>query len=180
MSPEAFETLTADISYQPKGLFYSELYLLLCRCQTRNATDVIESGVRYGMSTRVLAAVYPDHVVSIDRSLYDVPDGVRFVQGDGRVLVIRQLEATDGRVAVLLDGPKGPDAQALRAKCLRYPQVVLVAVHDSPRGLGEQWHSHDPSFRASIGRRLDQRVVHAGICRRHPDGPGLGIWESAA
>ena len=174
-----FRAVCERTPYQPKGIFFSELFLFLRACDAAFVDQVIESGVKHGMSTRVLAAVYGGHVISIDQRFpraFQAPAGVRLVRGDARVELPRLLAAARGRVAVLIDGPKGRKALVLKDACLAYPGVHLVGIHDLPRGYGEQAHSHDPTFRTYYGRDLD-RLMPAAMTAKYPDGPGLGIWK---
>lgn len=179
MTANEFTALTAGIAYQERGIFFSELYLFALCCAAEEVDEVIESGVRNGVSTRVLHALYPDHVTSVEVRAHRVPNDLKHpvLIGDGRTLLPALVSRIHERlIGVLLDGPKGPKAQPLREQLLEDPSVRVVAVHDVPKGQGEDYHSLDPHFRETIGARLDGRIPHT-IRQQHQAGaPGLGVW----
>lgn len=177
-----FTAQTADIAYVPRGMFFSELYLLTAQCVAAGVERVIESGVRNGLSTRVLRAFWPGALDSIERKPSLSPADLRadILKGDGRELVPR-LIATHAPtpLGVLLDGPKGAKGDALRAVCWTFPHVKVVAQHDSAPGRGETMHTTDRDFRRAIGNDLDARIP-AAVRAQYPLGcPGLGIWVRA-
>lgn len=178
MTVEEFAQATAAIEYVAKGMFYSELYLFLTCCEAARVSCVIESGVRYGMSTRLLAATFPGHIISIDRErTIEPPPRVEFREGDAQVLVpalLKRAKPRD-RIGLLLDGPKGKHARPLRILALATRAVRIVALHDQPRrGLGERWHSMAPVFRARAAS-LDDRIP-LRYRRKWPEGHGLAVW----
>lgn len=178
----AFRRLCEPIAYRPKGMFFSELFLFLRECDRRRVDVVIESGVKHGQSTHVLAAAFWGRVMSIDRAflpsfLATAPPG-QYVEGDATVEIPRILSnicPTGRRVGVLIDGPKGAAALALKDVCLRMPCVEVVGIHDLPPGHGERLHSHEATFREYFGRELDQ-LIPAAVAVKYPYGPGLGLW----
>jgi hypothetical protein len=171
-----FASLCADRPYVPKGVFYSEVFLFLWACRQAGVTVILESGVKYGTSTRILRAAFDGAMVSIDQVVCPTPPGVAFIHGDACVVLPDLIErCRGGRFGVLIDGPKGETALALKDVCLSAPDVRVVAVHDVPPGHGETIHSHDPRFRHAAGRALDALITHP-YATKYPDGPGLGIW----
>lgn len=180
-----FRRLCATIPYRPKGMFFSELFLFLRECDRRRVDVILESGVKHGQSTHVLAAAFWGRVMAIDRVFLpsfveSAPPGVKLIQGDARCEIPRLLEAlgeAGARVGVLIDGPKGAAALALKDVCLRFPQVEVVGIHDCERR-GEYLHSHDPTFREYFGRELDA-LLPSEMVAKYPNGPGLGIWRRA-
>jgi hypothetical protein len=179
---ENYEAVCRAVPYRVKGVFYSELYLFLQACSDNDVNLVIESGVKHGMSTRLLASAWPGEIISIDRDdgiIPEVVEGVQFMEGDSRELIPMILRAYKGRrAAVLIDGPKGETALQLKAAIWQSDIVRVVAIHDLPLEAVPSCHrhSHEPSFRTSVGRRLDAFIAH-DYARKYPNGTGLAIWE---
>lgn len=175
LTVERFETLADAHPYQPKGIFYSEMFIFCRVCIEQDVTLVCESGVKHGVSTHLLAAAGMWRVVSFDFEFSILPpSGVTFVVGDARKLLPPVLAAhQDERIGVLIDGPKGDEARRLKDLCLTYEAVRVVAIHGPERGFGESLHTHDPEF--AYLRRLDQRVSPE-FRTAYPDGPGLSFW----
>jgi hypothetical protein len=179
MTPDQFAAITSTLTYQPRGVFFSELYLFACACLDANVTAIVESGVHHGVSTRVLRAVFPNRVTSFEWNATVVPPDLRTVVivADGQRAVPEWIVQHPGdRVGVLLDGPKGPRGTVVREQCLAYPHVRVVGQHDSPMGSGETMHSHAPPHR-SVAAELDRNVpadimAWSNMANR----PGLGIW----
>lgn len=177
MTVKDFEAIVAKTPYVARGMFFSELFLFLTMCQASGVDLIIESGVRNGNSTRVIAASGIAPLIAIDFKYFDVGPlpGVRFIAGDGRQIVPRLLDESEGkRVGVLLDGPKGPKGRALKDFCLTRACARVVACHDSLPGFGESAHSHDRAWRESY-RYLDDGIP-AEMHAFRPNGPGLGVW----
>lgn len=177
-----FRARCATMPYRPKGMFFSELFLFLRACDRRRVEVILESGVKHGQSTHVLAVAFWGRVLSIDQAflpsfLATAPAG-QFVEGDATVEIPRILDnicPTGQRVGVLIDGPKGAAALALKDACLRMPCVEVVGVHDVAVGQGERQHSHDATFREYFARELDA-LIPAAVAAKYPNGPGLGLW----
>jgi hypothetical protein len=177
---DQFDAVCAQQPYQPKGMFYSEVYLFLCRCQRLGVDLIIESGVKFGMSTRLLAASWHGELVAIDKKpvrMDAIFPGVQLLKGDSLQLLPRLLdERPERRVGVLIDGPKGSAALGLKTECLKRQSCRIVGVHDIDAGLGESGHSRDEVFQRVVGRRLD-RFVSPEYRSKYPTGPGLSLWE---
>ncbi len=179
---EQFEAIAAKTPYRPKGMFYFEVFAFLQACQRHGVEMIIESGVKHGMSTKLLSSAWPGEIVSIDRdpvALEAVYPGVRLLHGDSRKLLPPLLHAACGsperRVGVLIDGPKGSAALFLKDACLSVSSCFVVGVHDVPAGIGESLHTHHPRF-APVRDALD-RFVDESWRIKYPLGSGLGIWE---
>lgn len=179
----AFRRICEQLPYREKSLFFSELFLFLRACDQRRVDVIIESGVKHGGSTHVLAAAFWGRLISIDRAflpsfLETRPRDVQFVTGDATREVPRILGALEEgqRVGVLIDGPKGATARALKDACLAHACVRVVGIHDLAPGHGEQLHSHDATFRQYFGRDLD-RLLPAAATAKYPYGPGLAVWS---
>lgn len=179
-----FRRLCEQLPYRSKGMFFSELFLFLRACDERNVDVILESGVKHGSSTHVLAAAFWGRIVSIDRQFLPTflrtrPPRVELVSGDATVLIPRLLsDLTGHRVGVLIDGPKGRPALTLKDACLQSLAVHVVGIHDVPPGRGEWRHSHDATFRQYFGRELD-RLLPPVATAKYPYGPGLALWRRA-
>jgi hypothetical protein len=152
--------------------------LFLNLCEEMRVTLIMESGVRNGVSTRIIAASKVAPLVSVDRSALrlDLPTGVTFVQGDSCYVIPRLLNLNrDKRIAVLIDGPKREVARALKDVCLQHPAVQFVALHDQCKGNGETLHSLNAEHIART-HHLDDGIP-ADV--RVPKRPGLAIWTRA-
>lgn len=181
MTPAEFALRTASVEYHHRGAFFSELYLFVSLCLERGVTRIVESGVYGGVSTRLLRALWPGRVTSIEYRPENIPadlDGV--LVGDGCVLVPSTVDLYRADVVgVFLDGPKGATAAQLRQWCLGQPHVRVVAQHDSPVGAGELMHSYDLTFRRDIGDALDARI-DPNLRSQYVHGcPGMGVWVAA-
>lgn len=175
---EEFNAKTAGINHAPRGMFFSEVYLFTLICRQQGVERIVESGVRNGVSTRLLRALWP-HVESVELRPDRCPDDLRasLIAGDGSVLVPALAAGhAPAKVGVLIDGPKRQAGHDLRAACLALPNVVVVGQHDVTPGRGERFHSYDHAFRAGIGDALDARIDPA-IRAMYPAGcAGLGVW----
>lgn len=179
-----FRKVCEQIPYRHKSIFFSELFLFLRACDHRRVDLIVESGVKHGGSTQVLATAFGGRLMSIDRAflpsfLKTCPRGVQLIEGDATREIPRILGTLDGhRVGVLIDGPKGDRALALKDTCLQHACVEVVGIHDLPPGHGEQLHSHDTTFRQYFGRELDA-LLPAAVTAKYPYGPGLAVWRRA-
>jgi hypothetical protein len=177
-----FRRICERIPYRQKSIFFSELFLFLRACDQRRVEVIIESGVKHGGSTSVLAAAFWGRLLSIDRAFLPsfvrtCPPGVQLIEGDATREIPRLLGNLEGlRVGVLIDGPKGAAAQALKDVCLQHACVEVVGVHDVARGQGERRHSHEATFREYFGRELDGLLPAASV-KKYPSGPGLALWS---
>lgn len=181
MTPQEFDALTADVAYAERGMFFSEVYLFTMACRKAGVERIIESGVRNGVSTRLLRALWPGRVTSIEVKPGRVPDALQasLLVGDAMDLLPQLLRDDPTPTGVLIDGPKREKAQQLRDICLQVPSARVVAVHDIRMGRGERQHSHDATWRAAVGNALDKRIPDA-IRSLYPLGaPGLGVWVNA-
>jgi hypothetical protein len=184
MTPAEFHERTRGIVTEERGIFPSELYLFASACLDAGVVSIVESGVCHGVSTRVLHALFPRHVSSVEKDKRVLPRRFPFkvVIGNGRVLVPQLVARVEraglGPIGILLDGPKSERARAIKDRCVHeYPAVRVVGIHDHHPGLGfgETRHSWDVAFRTPEVCALDEdvpAVYHAA----HPRGPGLALW----
>lgn len=183
ISASRFAEICLSLPYRDKGMFYSEVYLFLLACSAHGVDLIIESGVKNGMSTRLLASAWPGELVSIDKDLRSLGSleplqGVRLLHGDARKEIPALLSVSRGRRAgVLIDGPKGSAALALKDAIWEAPEVRVAAIHDLPLGAsGSSRHSHEAEFRRQVGASLDGLINHH-YRDKYPFGPGLALWE---
>lgn len=174
-----FEQVCESHPYQRKGMFYSEVWFFLQSCERRGVHAVVESGIKYGMSTTLLGVAFAGHVIAVDRNpLVDSVPGVEIVRADSMVVLpgIVSWYSAAG-VGVLIDGPKGRDALRLKDRCLAAGARV-VGLHDQDAGQGETRHTHTERVYRDIAASLD-RFVSPEYRTKYPAGPGLAIWERA-
>ena len=174
MTIDAFEQVCAAHAYQRRGMFYGEVFLFLQAVDAHRCNVVVESGVMFGLSTRLLSAAFRGQLISIDRDETVEIEGVSVVHADALHVVptyVKQHRALG--VGVLIDGPKGEDALRLKDACLRLGARV-VGVHDQPRGIGETLHSHEERYDAE--RERLNRFVSAKYLKKYPRGSGLAVW----
>jgi hypothetical protein len=131
--------------YEPRGIFNSEMALLIGLCRKLGVEVVIESGRARGQSTFLLGKYLPGVAIhSVERqrdsdALFaerrlDELDNVTLWYGDGLKLVPQIVQAKTGRrIAILLDGPKGHPALDLLKECTISPDVVVGFIHDMRR-----------------------------------------------
>lgn len=177
MTPEQFDVIAARTPYQRKGMFYSEVFFFLRVCARHQVVMVVESGVKYGMSTRLLGAAGLETVIAVERMpQVRVIDGVQLIEGDSLILLPQLVKQAAARnVGVLIDGPKGATARQLKDRCL-VEGAKVVGIHDEDAGHGESAHTHTASDFRSIANVLD-RFVSDEYRRKYPHGSGLAIWE---
>ena len=173
-----FEAVAALVPYQPKGMFYSEVYFFLQVCSTHHVKTILESGVKWGMSTRLLGATFPGTIMAVEQTplIRSVP-GVQLLEGDSTIMLprlVRRFAPTES-VGVLIDGPKGARGLQLKDDCLRAGAKV-VGVHDQESGHGESKHTHTAPAFLDLAESLD-RFVSDEYRRKYPRGSGLAIWE---
>ena len=117
-----------------------EMLLFSAMCDLYRIDCIIESGLYYGVSTKMLADYFTNkQIVSIDinvlpetRELFKRYENVALVQGDGVVEVPNAISEANrkglNRIAVFIDGPKGKNQILLAKNILQ--DVEFVAMHD--------------------------------------------------
>jgi len=178
-----FKKLCEKTPYINKGIFYSELYLFLCCCWLNGVKVIYESGVKYGFSTMIMDQAFRGVIFSHDVDLSLLREfkwrRTTFIEGDSTELIPKALgENGFTRAAVLIDGPKGDKALALKDECLQYECCKVVGVHDVQPGHGESMHSYDYGFRKTHGEDLDS-LIDTDYALKYPKGPGLALWSAS-
>lgn len=185
---KTFMERTQGLSYKPKSIFPSEMFLFYKEALRVDPDLIIESGVGYGGSTRYLTKLFPDEppIIAIDDDRYKKPVvrsrlkwRVQFEDGDARdkLPLVMLANHTARRIVILIDGPKGQAAVDLAHMALNDPYVCFVAVHDLPYALPGKYicQSHFPAFRQAFGF-LDKALPPDQL-RKQPQGPGLTIFD---
>lgn len=142
---DSFKRLLEDISYERKGILYSEMFFLWLRVHKDKPRRIFESGRARGQSTLILAKIFPEaEIISIehDRNSPDVQvanerlQGYKNVQllfGDATQLLPKMVKKGTNDV-VLIDGPKGFRGLRLAFRLLGSGYVKQVFVHDTALG----------------------------------------------
>lgn len=174
----AYAERVADLSYERKGILYSEMFFLSICAAHAAPGRILESGRARGQSTLLLATSFPGlPIVSFEHDSRSADVRVAAERLRGYVNVdlkfgdaTRALPrvAQDGDVA-LIDGPKGWRGVRLALRLLAEGCVRMVFVHDvlphtPERRFLEKWlphalYSDHPRF-AAIAHRLDAAAAH--------------------
>lgn len=176
---DRFRALVKGVSYERKGILYSEMFFFYLAAKAAGARRLLESGRARGQSALLMSLLFPDlQIISFeaDRSSLDVPvaaarlarrDNVDLRFGDATRTLPRLLQ--DGDV-VLIDGPKGMRGLRLALQCLATRHCPAVLVHDmtpgtterafAERHLPEALYSEDRRF-ASVSHVLDRNCEAA-------------------
>lgn len=170
---ESFIEATQYLTYRPKSVFPSEMFMFYHLVSQTECTHIIESGIGYGGSTDYLDALFPDkQITSIDlgkvKQTRKLHPRIKFIQGDGSK-VIPRLVASGDPVAILIDGPKGKHALRIVDNLRGKRNVKLIAVHDLP---GE---TQSEEYRKRFGF-LDEKV--GTWLHTYPKGPGLKVFNA--
>ena len=119
-----------------------------------NCDILIESGLRYGGSTRMFLNFFDNSTTILTNDLFeqhtkDIGNTLnlikkdynnrnwKFYPGDGEKVIldlIKKYENTDKKIAVLIDGPKYEIALKIQEECLKFKNVKFVAIHDMGDG----------------------------------------------
>ena len=151
-APRCFVDLRglASESYEPYGIYHSEMACVVAVCRLLDIDMIIESGRALGQSTYILAKYLGTSGVEIhsNRSYSRRPCGIGGTQIVGiqrdpefyimeiRLSLIPSLlrGAKDRRIAILIDGPKGRKAIDLFSECITISKDVRVGfIHDLQR-----------------------------------------------
>lgn len=154
-----------DITWKPKGLFFTEGLLFCAMCELLEIDLIIESGVRNGVSTEIWLKYFNsdievcsidimDHTDDVEAAINRLNnyDNVTFHIGDGAELVKGLSSATSKNVGILFDGPKSMPAITCLKECAEIDNVKFGAIHDMGQTAKE---IHDKSFLAR-GRKKNK------------------------
>ncbi len=139
-----FVAAIADVPYEEKGVFFSEMLFVFAAVGLAPTPLVLESGRARGQSTYVLGKIFPESkIVSVefDRDSPDVPiaegrlksfEHIELLYGDSQKLLFKHLKQD---AVIIIDGPKGFRALRLALQLLMTGKARMVFVHDVYRGL---------------------------------------------
>ncbi len=143
-----FEEIIRGVSYEDRGVLFSEILFVAAALGETVPTRILESGRARGQSTLLFARCFPNsEIISIDCEP-GTPDAaaaeerlkpcanVQLLYGDSRERLPELMRSGD---LVFIDGPKGFRAVRLALALLRSPQSPrAVFLHDVYRGLPER------------------------------------------
>lgn len=132
-----------NIKYRRTGIRFSEGFLLHILCRIYNVDLVIESGVNYGMSTRILVNCGMS-IISLDRKpvckeiadVFENNPNAKFVMGESpKTLpeILDDVKYKNKKIGVFIDGPKRLLARQLAEKAFSYDNVFFVGIHDQEK-----------------------------------------------
>jgi hypothetical protein len=136
---EPFSEIMDGVSYEDKGVLFSEVFFIYAALQDNPPKRIIESGRARGQSTLCLSLCFPDaEIVSLefDPDTPDVPvaaerlsdrPNVRLEFGDAREKVLQWVEADD---VIMIDGPKDFPAVQLAFELLQTGKPEMAFIHD--------------------------------------------------
>jgi precorrin-6B methylase 2 len=137
-----FGCLIKDITYERKGILYSEMFFLYLAAMHIKPDRILESGRARGQSTLILSKIFPTaEIISIeyDQKSEDVKianqrlskcKNVKLLFGDASILLPKILKNGKNDI-VLIDGPKGYKAIRLAINILKHKNVKQIFIHDT-------------------------------------------------
>lgn len=142
--PEYASLSSSCTPYERKGIFHSEMLLVLASIEALGIEHVIESGRARGQSTELIARFCGEREIPFDsvellRSTDDAEVAEERLKGLSSSVNLHYGDAFEllppliGRrpTLVLIDGPKGPRQEVLCIECLRHESVKGVLLHDT-------------------------------------------------
>ena len=147
---DKFISSNKHLTYFKNGIFFSEGFAFINFFKMFNCDILIESGLRYGGSTRMFLNFFDNSTTILTNDLFeqhtkDIGNTLnlikkdynnrnwKFYPGDGEKVIldlIKKYENTDKKIAVLIDGPKYEIALKIQEECLKFKNVKFVAIHD--------------------------------------------------
>jgi hypothetical protein len=144
-----FSFAVKKISYERKGILYSEMFFLYISSLNSQPKRIIESGRARGQSTLILSTIFPKcEIISIehDQNSEDVKiaaqrlkkqKNIKLLFGDATKLLPEILENGTSDI-VLIDGPKEYKAIRLALDILKFENVKKIFIHDMLNGSPER------------------------------------------
>jgi len=128
------------VKWAERSILVSEGLAVCAMCDLYGVKHLVESGTYYGRSA-LLFGNYDQgklQIVTIDKHLHKqaeinlcMQQNVIKHQGDGNQAVLYFVKLkSSAKIGVFIDGPKGLRAVRLAQKCMAYPHVRFVGVHD--------------------------------------------------
>lgn len=140
-----FDEKTKDIEYEDKGIFNSEMLMVIAIAKQLNIKEIWESGKARGQSTHILAECLSDSNIHSVEILKDTDDdivakkrlenyrNVELIYGNSSIILPEKIKDKKD-VLVIIDGPKGVAAINLAKKMLENKKVKAVFLHDYHKG----------------------------------------------
>lgn len=168
------EPRMAEVSFEAKGILYSEALFLVAALGGHRPRHLFESGRARGQSTLLLSLLLPQarvHSYELHRDTEDARvcaarlegrQNVELSFGDARAGLPPRVGAGD---VVVIDGPKGYRGLELAMRCLSPHRAAAVFVHDCHAGSDERrWlGAHHPATLFSDDPRFVEE--HADLDR---------------
>lgn len=148
-SIKRFRERVLPIEWTPRGILTSEGFAVCAMADLHKVDVLIESGVCNARSTVMWARYMPDaEIVAVDWKLTGnarerlEPYDVTLIEGDATSILPADIDLREGqRIGVFIDGPKGAVSVNLARRCMEYPQVAFVGVHDMTKLLHGKPHA---------------------------------------
>jgi len=133
--------------FEPKGIFHSEMLMVLALQHYYNIEHIIESGRARGQSTEMIARICQKYHLRFDSIEFD-QDSPDVVVAEKRLKPFQLFGAlhygdsfdilpnilTDNKnTMIIIDGPKGVLGLKLGLSMLTHPNIKAVLFHDSHR-----------------------------------------------
>ena len=133
-------------TFEPKGIFHSELLMAFTVAKELGVEKIIESGRARGQSTELIARFCKEHNIEFHSIEYDknspdtevaeqrlapFKDVCTLHYGDGFEVMPKLID--EKHTLIIIDGPKGVWAQKLGLLMLKHTNVKAVMFHDTHR-----------------------------------------------
>ena len=141
--PEFIKYSNDSKPYQIKGIFNSELLMIITIAKELNIEQIIESGRARGQSTEIIGRFAIDNNIEFksieshnggddaeyaEERMKRMP-GIKLLYGDSFDLMPKLIE--DKKTLILIDGPKGSNMWKLFNIMNRIPGVAGIFLHDT-------------------------------------------------
>lgn len=193
---DQFINTTKHIDYLDNGIFDSELFVIYSLFKKLNCDLLIESGICYGYSTKILLhSLNVDHCgielssqfVEFGRKLEKEHSNFKFYNEDSSLIIPKIIkENEDKNIFVNIDGPKGENAIKLKNNIKNYKNVKAISIHDHIDMNSDQIFStrNNPEFNSIYFDKLNQKQknkkhsdqINNTYYDVYPNGPGLVIY----
>jgi len=162
--------------FETKGIFNSELLFFYSLIKKYGIEHIIESGRARGQSTEIIARLTEKDGIVFDSIEFDKnsPD---VLIAEERLKSFKQLKLHYGdsfeimpkligskKTAILIDGPKGVQAQKLGAMMLNHENVLLVFHHDVHRDATDVRGHMEQIYQKNILFTDDEKFVKEFSC----------------
>ncbi|MBE8232393.1 MAG: hypothetical protein HAW67_01565 [Endozoicomonadaceae bacterium] len=142
-----FSKMIDSISYETKGILFSEMYFMQLATDSIELNRILESGRARGQSTLLLSKIFPNTpIISIEHEA-NSPDvavaqkrlehceHVTLEFGDATTFMPKIAQQGD---IALIDGPKGFRGLRFALKLLSSGKFPMIFMHDTTKGTAER------------------------------------------